>query len=898
MNKSDRATRDIYERLVEQGTPEEEIRAVYRKLRRAGYGEEAARERLETSLRQLREERARAERRVRPEPSIQPQAKRRMEDWFPEVSPRLRRQINKWASREKLVITGTRERWHDLLSYVRPSTPDLVNPRLLELLARRKHYMAENPYSYSLATTLDALYVVSRTFLGRTGGGRLGGKRAGALRESERAVSDALRRRDPFVYEYLSRFAHFDESLRQSLSYIELAADRRTDLRVPQLARVTRDTWRLVLTTERVPRSKVDRALDLAREILLAYGRVDAYGMNLDDATAIFQVSLENLQRFKLELYPVVLRAIGEFFDPGDESAEKTARIHAFLGITEGDILTVRRFYEEEARLQERRLAEQRLIELESIERQKEAGFKHRFQGVLDTLSALFPDSAIENMDEHVFLVPYFDVRVFPQTLTFDHGAYTVETLSRYDPLQPILVLHRIIDNLLASIDHVRLEVLLERKGIAESFGEIKDEWAAIYTSLFLPYLRALNEYSHGLADEEYAQRFVQTAAARRLEEEMNHLRNRAIRTYGGTVTMRKSDAARLWSLVDRLSLLLDELGGEIHQDIVRRNDPVSKRLYEELGETPIVDFMEHAVPGTPSFKPVVRQLRRYIEAKHHSAISSVPRVAQLFLMDLLRGVTELYQHVTNDESSFVRSIGSRILTAGDDERAAWDRERNRSGDIDERLRIRLDEQLVSQYTDTLTGLKTKNFFLQKLPGAVEKITQSGKPVSLIMIDIDHFKWINDELGHQKGDEVLRDAATTVLDGIRRGSDVGIRYGGEELLVIMPVPLNSAVALGERLRFTQAQHVEQRDLYRPVGAIGLERSEPCGTFSVGVAQRLADESLDQCLDRADKALYEAKRTRDAVFVSHGNPAEGTGLERYADYAMRMKTAQSNEGVAR
>ncbi len=898
MSKSERATRDIYERLVEQGTSVEEIRAVYRKLRKAGYGEEAARERLEASLKQLREERVRSDRRVRPEPSIRPQAKRRMEDWFPEVSPRLRRQINKWAAREKLLVTGSRERWHDLLSYVKPSTPDLVNPKLLELLARRKHYMAENPYSYSLATTLDALYVVSRMFLGRTGGGRLAGRKPGALRESERSVSDALRRRDPFVYEYLSRFAHFDETLRQSLAYLELAADRRTDLKVSQLARVTRETWRLVVTTERVPRSKIDRSLDLAREILLAYGRVDAYGMNLDDATAIFQVCIENLQRFKLELYPVVLRAIGEFYDPLDESTDKMSRIHAFLGIAEDEILTIRRFYEEEARNQERRLAEQQLLELESIERQKEAGFRHRFQGVLEILAALFPDSGVETMDQHAYLVPYFDVRVFPQTLTFDHGMSSVETLSRFDPLQPILVLHRIVDNLLASIDHVRLEVLLERKGTAETFAEIKDEWASIYTSLFLPYLRALNEYARGLADEEYAQRFIQTSAARRLEEEINHARNRAIRNYGGTVTMRKSDATRLWSLVERLSLLLDELGGEIHQDIVRRNDPVSKRLYEELGETPIVDFMEHATPGTPSFKPVVRQLRRYIEAKHHSAISSVPRVGQLFLMDVLRGVTELYQDLTNDETSFVRSIGARILTAGDDERAAWARERNRSGDIDERLRIRLDEQLASEYTDTLTGLKTKNFLLQRLPAAVDKITQSGKPVSLLMMDIDHFKWINDELGHQKGDEVLRDAATTVLDGIRRGSDVGIRYGGEELLVIMPVPLNSAVALGERLRFAQADHVEHRDLYRPIGAIGRERAEPCGTFSVGVAQRGADESLDQCLERADKALYEAKKTRNAVCVSHRNPADGSGLERYEDYAMRMKKAQANEGAAR
>jgi GGDEF domain-containing protein len=114
----------------------------------------------------------------------------------------------------------------------------------------------------------------------------------------------------------------------------------------------------------------------------------------------------------------------------------------------------------------------------------------------------------------------------------------------------------------------------------------------------------------------------------------------------------------------------------------------------------------------------------------------------------------------------------------------------------------------------------------------------------------------------------------------------------------MPVPLNSAVALGERLRFTQSQHVEQRDLYRPVEAIGRGRAEPCGTFSVGVAQRGPDESLEQCLERADKALYEAKKTRNAVCVSHPNPAEGSGLERYADYARKMKGTQANPAAPR
>ena len=905
---TDRLSGDIYDQLIAAGTSEEEIEAVYRKLRRAGYGEQAARKRLEASLRQLREERARAERRHErgrerdAEASAQstgttPVARRRMEDWFPDVPLKVRRRINRWAAHEKLLITGARERWLDLLSLVKPSVPDLANPRLLRLLAKRTHYLAENPYHYSLVTTLDALYTVSRTFLGRSGG----------RREEERAVAEALRRRDPFVYEYLSRFAHFDESLRQNLAYIELAAEKRTDVAVAQLARITREVWRLSVTTGEVPRTKITHAFDLARDVLLAYGKVDNYGVNLDDAAAIFQVGVENLKRFRLELYPVVLRAIGSFWEPEDTSAEKRERILGFLDVNESDILTVTGFYEQEARRREAQLAEQQMRELESIEREKEAGFGRRFASVLSVLASLFPDSGIESMDQHVFLVPYFDERVFVYGLSFDHGVYSVEALSRHDPLQPILVLHRIVDNLLHAVDHVRLEQLLGRDdasdsiaanlaaNLAATIATIKEEWTAIYTSLFLPYLRAINDYARGLHDQEYAKRFVRTAAARRLEEEINQLRNRAIRGYGGTVIGPDAEASRLWSLVERLALLLDEIGSEMHQDIMRRKDPASAALYEKLGRTPIVDFREHAVPGTPTFKPVVRQLRRYIEAKHQSAISAVSRVAQLFLVDLLRGVTELYRFVTNDEASFVRSMGAGVLMAGDEEREAWGRERNRSGDLDDRLRIRLDEHLASGYTDALTGLKTKNYFLQKLPATVQELTRSGRPVSLLMIDIDHFKWVNDELGHQKGDEVLSDAAMTVLDGIRRGTDVGIRYGGEEMLVLTPAPLHAAVALGERVRFAQAEHFHQRDLYAPIRAIRQERGEPCGTFSVGVAERRKGEELEQCLERADKALYESKRTRDAVSVSLAEPVEGREVERYSAYANRLKRTQAKAG---
>lgn len=905
MPMSDQVNRasDIYQRLLDSGVTEEEIEAVHRKLREAGYGEEAMRRRLEA----LARDRASGGRRpdgsasasgaaargganrggsARRDESAQTEGGARLRgrarDWFPEVPRGLRRRINKWAYQNRLKITGLRERWLDFVSIFRQATPDLVNPALLELLARRKHYLSVNPYSYSLVTTLDALYQVARLLLGRTG-----------RNESERVVGESLRRKDAFAFEYLSRFAHHDEELRASLAWLELAHENRRDVEASALARVTRETWRLVLSTEEVSRGKIDHVLAVARDALLASGTYDERGITLDDAAAIFQICLENLQRFKLELYPIVLRAIGAFYEPGDQSPTLRERTLDFVDLADEEILTVRGFYQQEARRRERALAEQQLLELEAVEREKEAGFSRRFSGVLAILDALFPDSGIAEIERHAFLVPYFAERVFVRSLTFDRGRPGIEWISRYDPLQPVLVVHRIVDNLLNAVDHARLEQLLGRDDLAEPLAGIKDEWAAIYGSIFDPYVAAVAEYARGIRDAEFAGRFPQTNTARRLEQEINALRNRAVRSYGHAVPdAAGAGAPRLWSLADRLTLLLDTIGDEIHGDLAKRSDPVSRRVYEGLGDQPVVGFAEHATPGSPGFKPVVRQVRRYVEAKYRSSFAAIPRVAQLFLLDLLRGIAELYRSLLGDESSFLRAAGGRIVLAGSEEEAAWKRERaSRGGDLTERLRIRLDESLVTEFTDALTGMRTKNFYLQHLPAAYDRVAQAGKPISLVMVDIDHFKWINDELGHQKGDDVLKDAATTILDGIRRGSDIAIRYGGEELMVVTTVPLHQAVALAERLRHAQATHLEDRDLYEPIGLIGREKGEPCGTFSVGVAARLRGESLDDLVARADRALYQAKATRNTVIVARVDDEGAPRFERYADFAARVRKRQ-------
>jgi diguanylate cyclase len=145
--------------------------------------------------------------------------------------------------------------------------------------------------------------------------------------------------------------------------------------------------------------------------------------------------------------------------------------------------------------------------------------------------------------------------------------------------------------------------------------------------------------------------------------------------------------------------------------------------------------------------------------------------------------------------------------------------------------------------TDKLTGLYNRDKLDATLTGLLPDITQSNEPVTLMLLDIDHFKQINDEFGHLTGDKVLTRLAE-LLRSQMRNQDFIARWGGEEFVVLLPdTLLEQGAELAERLRvYIAAQSIEGHNL----------------TISIGVAQHQQNESTEALLDRADKALYQAK----------------------------------------
>ena len=165
-------------------------------------------------------------------------------------------------------------------------------------------------------------------------------------------------------------------------------------------------------------------------------------------------------------------------------------------------------------------------------------------------------------------------------------------------------------------------------------------------------------------------------------------------------------------------------------------------------------------------------------------------------------------------------------------------------------LRERVDRGLELSVIDQLTGLYNRRYMTSQLQQYMHRAILGGKPLSVMMLDIDHFKPINDTHGHQAGDEVLQELADRLRHNIRP-MDVACRPGGEEFLVILPeTPGELACAAAERVRKAIAAD--------PFNVLSETRSIAV-TVSAGVSTLLGkDDTMAELLNRADTALYQAK----------------------------------------
>ena len=169
-----------------------------------------------------------------------------------------------------------------------------------------------------------------------------------------------------------------------------------------------------------------------------------------------------------------------------------------------------------------------------------------------------------------------------------------------------------------------------------------------------------------------------------------------------------------------------------------------------------------------------------------------------------------------------------------------------------DRLRYSFEASLEMAVTDQLTGLYNRRYLASHLSAMFDRAFWTGRPLSIMVLDLDHFKGVNDTHGHDAGDKVLQEFAEKIRNSVR-GIDLACRYGGEEFLIAMPdTDKKFAGVVAERLRQEVAAHKV---------TLNAGRDELNVTVSIGIASTEdgpRDDTAQKLIKRADEALYAAK----------------------------------------
>lgn len=178
--------------------------------------------------------------------------------------------------------------------------------------------------------------------------------------------------------------------------------------------------------------------------------------------------------------------------------------------------------------------------------------------------------------------------------------------------------------------------------------------------------------------------------------------------------------------------------------------------------------------------------------------------------------------------------------------------------DLTERLELERSLKLLT-VTDNLTGLYNQRHFQTVLGREVGRSNRYRHPLSLICIDLDNFKSVNDSLGHIEGDRALRYVSDTITS-LLRNSDYGFRYGGDEFMLLLPeTPQHQAQNLTLRL-------IDHFSRHMPVNLVEISRQGKPVSLSIGIAEYRKEESISDFIKRTDLAMYQAKKSPGCLAV--------------------------------
>ena len=171
-------------------------------------------------------------------------------------------------------------------------------------------------------------------------------------------------------------------------------------------------------------------------------------------------------------------------------------------------------------------------------------------------------------------------------------------------------------------------------------------------------------------------------------------------------------------------------------------------------------------------------------------------------------------------------------------------------------------------FTDPLTGLSNRTFLKYYMEKNEKRL--SGKPISILMIDIDYFKKYNDNYGHIEGDRVIKEVSNTLKSCVRK-NDVVIRYGGEEMVILITdIPMNATEKIAQKIQ----NHLAEKNIKHEYSEVSDKL-----TISMGIYNgEYQGENIYHLIDNADSALYHAKengRNQYQIFSHKNSPVSAS-----------------------
>ena len=225
----------------------------------------------------------------------------------------------------------------------------------------------------------------------------------------------------------------------------------------------------------------------------------------------------------------------------------------------------------------------------------------------------------------------------------------------------------------------------------------------------------------------------------------------------------------------------------------------------------------------------------------------------------------------TDVEREFVHTVFELIRTGAECDVRIRDLEQRMQRLRHENLDLIVQNRVLSEVSarDSLTGLYNRWYVLEKIDVELNRSVRHGSPMSVLMLDIDHFKRINDSFGHTAGDEVLRSVGQVLRESCRV-YDVPGRYGGEEFCIVLPeTRVGNTSAVAERIRSRLAS------TKIPIGNTSVTVTASIGVAGMDASPDEGVVSAAALLDRADRALYAAKhhgRNRVELWLPEAPPS--------------------------